>query len=306
MAISKFLMERILEKKKRLDSLRPLPKDALARLRHDFNIELTYNSNAIEGNTLTLQETRLAIEEGITSGEKPLTHYLEAVNHEKAIEFVEGLGSDRKINEELVLEIHELILKGTTDYAGRYRDTRVTVGGAGFLPPDPDSLLGEMKKIVEWVKKGVDDPDTEPLEFAAMAHYKLVRIHPFVDGNGRVSRLIMNLILIRNGFPPAMLLYTDRKKYYDVLRQADKGNFTPFLNFVARSVEQSLSRYLNAMEKPSAENKLMSLAEAIQFCDYSQEYLSLLARKGRLGATKIGGDWMVSKEELKRYIDSLK
>lgn len=306
MVISKFVMERIREKKARLDSLRPLPQGVLERLRHEFNIELTYNSNAIEGNTLTLQETRLAIEEGLTVGGKPLKHFLEAVNHEKAIEFVEGLGADRKINEELILELNELILKGTTEYAGRYRGTRVTIAGAGFQPPDPDDLLGEMRKFVEWVGNGLANPNTEPVEFAAMVHYKLVRIHPFVDGNGRVSRLLMNLVLLRNGFPPAMLLYADRKKYYGVLRGADKDNFTPFLNFVARSVEQSLNRYLNVMEKPSAENKLISLAEAIQFCNYSQEYLSLLARKGRLGATKIDGNWMVSKEELKRYLHSIK
>jgi len=293
------LRDRIRAKKRRLDALRPLPKEALDALRHQINIELTYNSNAIEGNTLTLQETRMAIEEGITSGGKPLKHYLEAANHEKALEFVEGVAKDCKINEELILQLHELVMQGVSEDAGRFRTRRVEITGATFRPPEPKDILPQMAEMMGLLKAHLD-----AIDLAALIHYELVRIHPFSDGNGRTARLLMNLVLIRNGYPPTILLFDDRKKYYRVLRASDKGDEKPLINFIARSVEQSLNRYLHALEKPTERNKLIKLSEAAQHCDYSQEYLSLLSRKGALGATKINGNWMVTREELDTYLKS--
>jgi Fic family protein len=296
MMINESVYERIQEKKKRLDSLRPLSSEAASRLRNNINIELTYNSNAIEGNTLTLQETKFAIEEGITVGGKPLAHYIEATNHYKALEFIEG--TKEKIDDEFILKLHELILKGVSESAGRYRTLRVRIVGADLTPPEPGKLIGLMREFAGWV----NTPGPDPIELAALAHHKLVKIHPFQDGNGRTARLLMNLILIRAGFPPTMLLFKDRKKYYSSLKTADYGEEAPFVNFIARNTEQSLNRYLEALERPTKANRHMLLSEAAaKYSGYSQEYLSLLSRKGLLGSTKISGKWMISREEMERY-----
>ncbi len=298
MVINEDIYARIKEKKAELDSLRPLSKEQVERLRHQMNIELTYNSNAIEGNTLTLQETKLAIEEGITVGGKPLKYYTEAINHEKALEKIEVIAKGKKrVTLSDIQEIHLMIMKSISDYAGRYRDRRVTVVGAGFTPPNPKKIIPLMVKLEKWM----NSPQDNAIEFAALAHYELVRIHPFFDGNGRTSRLLMNLILFRDGYPPTILKKLDRKKYYRVLREADRDNFTPLVNFVARAVEQSLNIYLNAFKKPTSKNELISLAVATKYCDYSQEYLSLLSRRGIIGATKIGRNWFITRNELERY-----
>lgn len=292
------LYQRIVGKKKRLESLRPLPKDAVKRLRHQMSIELTYNSNAIEGNTLTLNETRLLLDEGITVGGKPLKHYLEATNHKTALKFVESITNKRReIDEIVILELHEILLKGVSEYAGRYRDRRVRITGAIFTPPSPDKIIKLMAGFSDWLKS----TELNSIEKAALAHYKLVKIHPFFDGNGRTARLLMNLILIREGYPPTILRYVDRKKYYRVLKEADKDNPLPLVQFIARAAEQSLNLYLEALD-PSTKKELIPLKEAAKHCDYSQEYLSLLSRRGLLGATKINRTWHVSPEDLQAYL----
>jgi Fic family protein len=299
MYVNKIVHERVLEKKRRLDSLRPLPSEAVRRIEHQMNIELTYNSNAIEGNTLTLGETRLVIEEGITVGGKPLKYYLEATNHEKALEWVESIAKKTtKVDEKTILEMHELIMRGISEYAGRYRDKRVRIVGAIFTPPGPEKLLKQMSEFMGWLRT----TDLNAIEKAALAHYRLVKIHPFFDGNGRTARLLMNLMLFSEGYPPTILRYTDRKKYYRCLSEADKDNFGPIVNFIARAVEQSLSLYLEALETPARKTELIPLGEAVGLCDYSQEYLSLLARRGLLGATKINNTWHISAEELEAYL----
>ncbi|MFC2174761.1 Fic family protein [archaeon] len=298
MLLNERLRERIKAKKALLDSLRPLPRDAVERLRHQMNIELTYNSNAIEGNTLTLQETRLILEEGITVGGKPLNEYLEAQNHEKALEWTESIAKGtKKITEETILETHEILMKGTSEYAGRYRDKRIRITGASFTPPAPQKLLRLMRELVKWMQATKQDP----IEKAALAHHKLVWIHPFFDGNGRTARLLMNLMLFREGYPPTVLRLVDRKKYYRALKEADKGNPAPLVNFIARAVEQSLNIYLEALQKPGKKTGLVPLSEAAKHSPYSQEYLSLLSRRGLLGATKIGRKWHVSLKELDEY-----
>jgi excisionase family DNA binding protein len=145
-----------------------------------------------------------------------------------------------------------------------------------------------------------------PVELAAVFHFKLASIHPLDDGNGRVARLLMNLILIKYGYPVAVLKRYDRRKYYGTLEKADNGNLKPFVNFVARCVEESLDLYLSVAEPAGGESQLLTMAEAAKVTPFSQEYLSLLARRGVIPATKIGKNWHVTSKALREYIERRK
>lgn len=303
MIVEREIYDRIKEKKRKLDSLRPLPKAVLKKMKEQFAIELAYNSNAIEGNSLTLKETRLVIEEGITIRGKPLREHFEAINHDKAFGFLESLISKKiKITENAIKEIHKIILSGIDDkYAGRYRDVNVRILGAIKSPPRFEKVPGEMNAFLREFDenpKGFND-----VELAVFIHYRLVEIHPFTDGNGRTARLLMNLFLISRGYPITMVLKVDRKKYYDRLKKADQGDIKPFFDFMARNIERSLDLYLDAFEKGSG---YISLTEAAKGSPYSQEYLSLLARRGKIEASKIGRNWFIKREALERYIKSKK
>jgi len=297
------LYDRIVRKKNQLDTLRPLPKSVLARLRERFAIELAYNSNAIEGNTLSLRETRLVIEDGMTIKGKPLREHLEAVNHQRSFEYIEGLVSERsRITEDIVRRLHEHILERIDDeYAGRYRDVNVRILGARRSPPRYEKVPGLMRELLSIINENPDGLNT--VEMAAFAHYRFVAVHPFVDGNGRCARLLMNILLMQHGDPITIVRKVDRKKYYDRLRRADDGDIAPFVHFIARNVEMSLDLYLDAFEPGQG---FISLAEAARNTPYSQEYLSLLARRGRLEAVKIGRNWHVTRKALDRYIASKK
>lgn len=197
-----------------------------------------------------------------------------------------------------------MILKGISDTdAGTYRHVRVRIPGAVFTPPDPVKINTQMSELINWLNK----EKTHPIDLAAQTHHKLVHIHPFTDGNGRTSRLLMNLILMRSGFPPAIILNTDRKKYYDRLKKADRGDIKPFTNFIAQSTERSLNLYLEALEpvKPGDQNQLILLRDAAKSTLYTQGYLSLLARTGKIGATKISRNWHISKQELNTYTKNI-
>jgi len=296
--INERIHERILGKKKRLDGLRPLPPTLVARLKGQLAIEYTYNSNAIEGNTLTLRETQLVIEEGITIGGKSISEYLEARNHPKAISFVESLVDTRKeITEDDVLRVHRLIMSNVAEDAGRYRTAAIRVTGTSFMPPPSKEVRPRTNQLLEWLRENPDE--LRPIELATVFHHRFVRIHPFTEGNGRTARLLMNAILMKNGYPfIAIIPKIDRAKYLRALGEADLGNASAFVNFVARCVEKSLDMYLNALEEP----KILTLTEASELTHYSQEYLSLLARKGAIGAFKRGRNWMITKRDLDRYL----
>jgi len=304
------LLTRIEDKKAKLDSLRPLPSTAVNRLREQFTVEWIYNSNAIEGSTLTLRETQLILETGMTIGGKSLREHFEVINHKAAIEYVESLTDKREpISAFHVRQIHKLVLSQIDDEnAGQYRKTQVRIVGAKHVPPEAWDIPQRMTDWENWLKDS--GKRIHPVELAALAHHRLTEIHPFIDGNGRTARLVMNLILFRNGFPPAVILRVNRKQYYQVLMQADAGKNLPLVNFVGRAVERSLTLYLEAympkMKRPSANEQWISLAQASEGTSYTQEYLSLLARQGRLEAIKRGRVWYTTRKAIRAYRDSLR
>ncbi len=300
--IDERIHERIIAKKLELDSYRPLSKEIVRKLQEAMEVEYTYHSNAIEGNRLTLRETQLVIREGVTIGGKSLRDHLEAQNHPKAIYYIESL-KDRDLSENDVLEVQKIIFSGALENAGNYRNSQVYIEGSDYLPPPAFEVPTLMKALLQWLKKNPDE--LRPIEIAAVFHYKFVSIHPFDDGNGRVTRLVMNLLLIKHGYPFSLIRNYDRRRYYDTLRKADRGDLKPFVNFIARCVEESLHLYLSAIEPTNEKRQFLSLAEAAKLTPYSQEYLSLLARRGLIAATKIGKNWYVSPEALNDYLARL-
>ncbi|PJA62740.1 MAG: hypothetical protein CO161_04855, partial [Candidatus Portnoybacteria bacterium CG_4_9_14_3_um_filter_44_9] len=233
------ILSRLEEKKAFLDKNQPLPKPVLLKLREQMIVEGTYNSNAIEGNTLTLKETRLILEEGLTIAGKSMREHFEATNHRDAILFLEKIIKKHRIKEEDILAIHGLIMKNIEkETAGIYRRGQVRILGVPFLPPNYLKVPRLMDDLLEWISRNSEK--LHLIELAALAHYRFVVIHPFYDGNGRTARLLMNLILMRGGYPFVIVLANDRKRYYNALAKADKGDFYPFINLMAQFVEKSL------------------------------------------------------------------
>ncbi len=302
--MNKKILNSILGKKSELDRHRPLSPSIVLKLEEEFSVAWTYNSNAIEGNTLTLQETEVVLNAGVTIGGKTVNEHFEVINHKNGIDFVRSLVSRKEnVTEETIKKLHALILKSVDDTeAGNYRRQNVRILGARHIPPQSIKIPHLMSEFVEWFHEN-EYSMTIP-ELASKIHYKLVMIHPFIDGNGRVARLLMNLILMKHGYPPAIILKVDRQRYYRVLNEANIGKLEPYENFMGRSIERSLILYLNSIEPDQSKEKLfISLKEASKHCNYSAEYLSLLARKGRLAAVKMNNkDWMTTIDALEEYI----
>lgn len=294
--------QRILAKKTRLDTHRPLSENLVEKLRENMEIAYTYNSNAIEGNTLSLGETRMVIREGLTVRGKSLIEHLEAKNHPQAIAYIERLVNE-KLEEPDIREIHNILFSGLCESPGNYRNGQVYIEGSDYMPPPAFEVPGLVNELVDWLNNNPEE--LRPIEMAAIFHHKLVAIHPFDDGNGRVGRLLMNLLLIQKGYPLTVIKTVDKQKYYDCLHKGDAGNLTPLVNFVARCVEQSLDLYLQAIEPTKKGNELMSLSKAAKSTPYSQEYLSLLARQGKIAAVKIGRNWQITQNAINEYLSGL-
>lgn len=234
------------EKLNKLNSKRPLSKEVTESLQNVVNLEWTYNSNGIEGNTLTLKETKVVLE-GITIGGKSVKEHLEAINHENAIEYLEELVNEKSdISEWNIKGLHQLILRGIDDSnAGKYRNHDVIISGASHKPPQYIKVPELMEKLImnynEWDKY-------HPIIRSALLHGELVKIHPFADGNGRTSRLIMNMELMRNGYVPVIIKKENRLKYYEALDKAHTTkDYTDFIKLVTKGELEMLDRYLEVI-----------------------------------------------------------
>lgn len=260
-------LKRLIEKKQKLDGYRPLSSALVKNLQEWFKVELTYTSNAIEGNTLNRKETALVVEEGITVRGKTLKEHLEAINHANAMDFVQGLvGKKRKdISQRDVLDIHALILKKIDDEnAGKYRNVAVRIRGANVILPNPLKVQELMDEFFVWLHSKNSD---HPIKIAADAHLKFVSIHPFVDGNGRTARLLLNLLLMQTGYPPALVRKEDRDIYIDSIEKAQlSNNVDDYYKVIYRAVDRSLNIYLDGVEgkTPQAavvQKKLLKIGE---------------------------------------------
>jgi Uncharacterized conserved protein len=238
--------------KSKLSNARPLPTEALRKIQDAFDMEYTYESNRIEGNTLTLQETALVVNEGVTISGKSMREHLEAVNHAEAVEYIKDIAlGDVEISERTIKEIHALVLHGIDrDNAGRYRNVPVMITGSRYMPPQPYLIEPQMEAFMVEYQRKVEAGE-HPVVIAAYLHDEFVRIHPFIDGNGRTGRLLMNLYLLRTGYVIASLKGNneDKRRYYMALEKSHtENNPDNFYALVAEVEKESLQRYLNIIE----------------------------------------------------------
>ena len=262
-------------------------KDARDVLNRWLMTELAYTSNAIEGNTLTRRETTLAIQENLTSGSKPITHYMEAVNHAKAFEFVlEQAASSASVNTDIILKIHRFILSGIDDAnAGFYRTVPVRISGLRTVLPNPLKVPDLMAQFDVWLT----EPDNDAINKAIEAHYRLVTIHPFKDGNGRTARLLMNLILIRAVGMPIIIRKIDRKRYLDALEQRQtRDNPIPYQNFMLNALNRSLQTAIDLLDTTKddvSQKKLVTIAKFAKLAGVPTSTIRYWVQTGKIKPT---------------------
>ncbi len=241
------------QKKEQLADMREhLPKEALQSFDKSFEVEYTHNSTAIEGNTLTLIQTKAVLEDGISVGGKTLREIYEVVNHSKAFQFVKQCVAEGKpLDENTVKDIHALLMENILP-GGIYRNVEVRISGAQHKPPAPSEMYRQVKGFY------ADLPykaEMNAMELAAWIHAEFVKIHPFVDGNGRTSRMIMNYQLMTAGFLPVSIAKENRLPYFEALEAyAVGGDLKPFAEMIASLEEQRLEEYLGIMQEPAQEN----------------------------------------------------
>lgn len=300
-------IQRLLEKKTELDSLKPFPVQFVQNLDEWFKVELTYSSNAIEGNTLSRQETALVIEKGLTVEGKSLREHLEAVNHAEAIQFIRnGLVKKKRtqIKEADILEVHRIILSKINDSdAGRYRRVPVRIAGSTVMLPNflkvPD-LMADFMKWLSHAKESV-------VQIAADAHFKFVSIHPFIDGNGRVGRLLMNLLLMQGDFPPALIRKEDRKEYLNALERGQtKNQLDDYYEIIYSAIDRSLDIYLDMLKgKESSkikQEKFLKIGELAKETGETVSTLRFWTKEGLLlvHSTTVGGYQLYSAKMIDR------
>lgn len=232
-----------------LKTLRPLNKTELKRLRDEFIIENTYDSNAIEGSTLTLQETALILQEGLTIAEKPIKEHLEAIGHKDAFEYIITLaGKETPISERIIREIHSLVLMNDAANRGIYRRVPVRILGASHIPPEPHQVPEQMQALLSDYEK--EKSRRHIIEAAAEFHLRFEGIHPFIDGNGRTGRLILNLELMKAGMLPVNIKFTDRRRYYDSFESYYSGqdHAAAFTEMLAEYETEELKRHIKILE----------------------------------------------------------
>jgi len=309
------LLQKLEAKKQRLDSYKPLQNELIKNLQEWFRVELTYTSNAIEGNTLTRQETAMVIEEGLTVQGKSLTEHQEAINHAEAFDFIQTLVEKKRqeLTTKDILDIHSIILSKIDDSnRGRYRNVAVRLRGSETILPNALKVPELMDEFLSWLQS--DNLDN-PIKIAADAHFKLVSIHPFVDGNGRTARLLMNLILMQVGYPPAIIRKEDRSTYINSLEKGQtKGDFTDYHTLIFEAIDRSLDIYLEAVEperanilEPTPEQRFYTTEEVAKLLQVDPETVRRYVRAGDLRAVKLGGKFIrIDKADLNTFIENLK
>ena len=245
--------------------LSPEVLEHLARL---FRVKNIYHSNAIEGNQLDQGETRLVVEQGITITGKSLKDQAEAKNLNQALDFlVELARSDQAITQFDIRQIHKLILTNINDEeAGNYRSVEVRISGSSYVPTGPENVAPEMTDFADWIRSVTEGaPPADPILIASAAHAWFAQIHPFVDGNGRTARILMDLLLMRRGYPIAIITKEDRPRYYDALEESQSSNLSPLISLVYESVEESLEAYEQAAQEQVKRNLwIADVAERLQ------------------------------------------
>lgn len=286
------IFETIKIKKEQLDAHKPFPKVMGKSMQEWYKIELTYTSNAIEGNTLTRQETAQVVEKGITVEGKSVVEHLEAINHAKAFEFISNLNlkKTKDITEAVIRQIHQIILQNIdSQNSGTYRNVAVRIAGSRVILPNPLKIPELMKEFVKWLQASKDNP----IIVALQAHLKFVSIHPFVDGNGRCGRLLMNLILMTNGYPPAIINKEERGQYIKCIERAQvDGDLSGYEVFMAKKIEKSLDIYLEmftAKEKQSVQSKPLTIGQLAKATGQTVSTIRYWTKEGLLKVEKLSG-----------------
>jgi Fic family protein len=302
--------KKLTEKKKILDKHRPFDAALIKNLEEWFRIELTYTSNAIEGNTLSRAETALVVEKGLTIGGKSITEHLEATNHAAALDFVKEQIKRKTsdLRERDILKIHEIILdRIDKENAGIYRRVPVRISGSAVVLPNPRKVQSLMDEFFSWL---ASETKMHAAQLAAEAHYRFVIIHPFVDGNGRTGRLLMNMILMMRGYPPAIIRKNDRLAYIKSLEKPQLVNGegdskNDYFKLIAAAVDRSLNIYLKAIdgevEKPESE-KLLKIGELAKATNQTVPTIRHWTKEGLLQVAEVteSGYQMFSEEMIER------
>ncbi len=238
------LLASVDRKKREIDQARPLGPTALGSLKADFTVRYAHETTPIEGNTLSLAETQVVLEDGVTIAGKSVREHLEVLNMRDALNWLERVVHDETpVTEQTVYEMHRIIMSGILkEEAGFLRREPVYIVGSTHVPPNWVKLPDLMTDFSGWLSQG--PAESHPVVFATRAHLELARIHPFVDGNGRTARLLTNLLLMRQGYPPALYESERRAEYIQAIREADDGGPDPFIACTARAVEVMEDRYL--------------------------------------------------------------
>ncbi|MFH1188125.1 MAG: Fic family protein [bacterium] len=238
------LLKKIEELKQKIDDLRPLSPGEVKEIRKWYDVSYTYNSNAIEGNTLTLGQTKMIIEDGLTVGGKQIKEILEVKNHKNVLDKLFDIAKNKNnISEKLILEFHEILLLDIDqENAEKYRKIQVYISGSEEKLPTAKRVPALMKNFLDWYAK--DGKKLSPVVLAILFHYKFVKIHPFIDGNGRMARLLLNLILLRAGYPPIIVPVIRRQEYINAIQAGEDA----FVDFMLEIVEVNLEDYLRMVE----------------------------------------------------------
>lgn len=253
------LLEKVILLKQELDAFRPISSEQEQRIMQKFRLDWNYNSNHLEGNTLTFGETKALILFGLTAQGKPFQDHIEMSGHDEAVKWIEEVvKQERSLNEAFIRELHVLILKKASEKKSQTIDgqvviRRIEVGkyktqpnhvltktGEMFYFASPEETPAKMNDLMQWYSEERAKKDTIPVLLATEFHYRFIRIHPFDDGNGRTARLLMNFILMSYAYPPVIIKTTDKTKYFNVLQLADAGNIAPFVEYIAENLTTSL------------------------------------------------------------------